>query len=79
DEYKTFDVSFNYNRLVNELEQTDIVSRSQTMLSQKTLLSHHPFVTDVEKELEQMNAESVVYTQDTSEKVDDNDEEPEGY
>lgn len=78
DEYKTFDVSFNYNRLVNELEQTDIVSRSQTMLSQKTLLSHHPFVTDVEKELEQMNTESVVYTQDTSEKVDDNDEESEG-
>lgn len=53
------DVTFNYNRMVNELEQSQIANTSQSMLSQDTLLANHPWVDDVEKEQERIDLEGV--------------------
>src|SRR5699024_8923564 len=53
------DVTFNYNRMVNELEQSQIAATSQSMLSEDTLLARHPWVDDVEKEKERIEMEGV--------------------
>ena len=53
------DVTFNYNRMVNELEQSQIASTSQSYLSEETILAHHPWVDDVEKEKERQELEGV--------------------
>ncbi|MFA7745116.1 phage portal protein [Salinicoccus roseus] len=54
------DVTFNYNRMVNELEQSQIASTSQSYLSEETVLAHHPWVDDVEKEKERKDTEGIV-------------------
>lgn len=51
------DVTFNYNRMVNELEQSQIAGASQSLISEETLLQHHPWVSDVEKEKERLAAD----------------------
>lgn len=58
---KEVDIAFDYNRMMNEVEQVDIAMKSQTMLSQDTILAHHPWVTDFENEKATLNAESVIY------------------
>lgn len=51
------DVTFNYNRMVNELEQSQIASMSQTIISDDTVMANHPWVDDLEKEKERLAAE----------------------
>lgn len=41
----------------NEIENVEIAARSQGIVSKKTILRHHPFVTDVEEELKQIEKE----------------------
>lgn len=53
------DVTFNYNRMVNELEQTQIATSSTSIVSEETLLQHHPWVSDVEKEKERLESEGM--------------------
>lgn len=65
------DVTFNYNRMVNELEQSQIANTSSALLSDETLLGHHPWVDDVEKEKERINMQGLVTG------VDVIDDEPE--
>lgn len=50
----------------NETELASIAQQSTGILSQKTILSNHPWVTDVDKEIEQLNKEEA----ETQEKAD---------
>ncbi len=58
-EYDSNDVKFIFDRsmITNEKEQVEMVGASIDYLSQKTALSHHPFVEDAEKEIEEIDAD----------------------
>lgn len=55
------DVTFNYNRMVNELEQSNIAGQSKDILSDETVLQHHPWVSDVEKEKARIAEQDATY------------------
>lgn len=50
-------VVFNRDILMNTTEQIEQCRNSEGQVSQRTILAHHPFVTDVEKELDQLAQE----------------------
>ena len=50
-------ISFNRNVLMNNVELIDMCQKSEGQVSRKTILSKHPFVEDVDAELEQMKKE----------------------
>ena len=58
-ERKDVKVTFNRSLIVNTKEQIVNVANSVGMLSAKTLLSNHPFVSDVDFELTQMQEEGI--------------------
>ena len=49
--------SFSRNMIVNESEVISDIRESQGIVSQETLLSHHPFVSDVQEEQERLRRE----------------------
>src|SRR5699024_7617917 len=51
------DVTFNYNRMVNELEQSQIAGMSHSIISDETVMANHPWVDDLEKEKERLASE----------------------
>jgi len=51
------DIVFNKDIMINELNTIEALGKSKDMLSRKTLLSQHPWVSDVEKEMELLNEE----------------------
>lgn len=53
-------VVFNRSFIINAKEQITNVVNSNRLVSSKTMLANHPFVTDVEFELEQMRKEGIV-------------------
>jgi len=53
------DVTFNYNSMVNELEQTNIASLSSSIISDETVIANHPWVDDLEKEKERIDQQDV--------------------
>lgn len=51
---KKIDIGLNLNGITDDKEMTEIISMSKDMVSEKTLLGKHPFVDDVNAEMEQM-------------------------
>ena len=49
----------NLNRMMNDLETVEMIRDSSDLLSRRTLLSYHPFVGDVNKELRELEAEAL--------------------
>jgi SPP1 family phage portal protein len=60
-DYKSVDMTFQYNVMMNELEQADIAQKSAGLISQDTLLANHPWVDDLQQEKERMEAEKEAY------------------
>jgi hypothetical protein len=56
------EIVFNYNCMMNELEQSQIGAQSQ-YLSKETLVTNHPWVHDPQTELERMEAEQMEYNE----------------
>ena len=50
-------VTLNYSRIANDAETVTIIAQSKGIVSDKTLLEHHPFVSDVNEELDQLESE----------------------
>ena len=50
-------VNLNYSEITNDLEQVQIIAQSQGVLSERTLIENHPFVTDVNEELDRIEEE----------------------
>lgn len=50
-------ITFKRNIMVNEESQVSMIAASYGMVSQKTLLSAHPLVSNVDRELEQLKSE----------------------
>ncbi|WP_436881820.1 phage portal protein [Staphylococcus gallinarum] len=59
---KDIEITFNYNRMMNELEQSQIGAQSQ-YLSKETLVTNHPWVTDPHAEIERIDSEQMEYNQ----------------
>lgn len=56
-DYKTAKVTFVRNMLINTSDAIKNVSDSQGIISKKTLLENHPFVSDVAEELQRLKEE----------------------
>ena len=50
-------VTLNYSQIANDAETVDIITKSEGIISRKTQLEHHPFITDVNEELKQLEIE----------------------
>ena len=48
---------FNKSMIINELEQAQIAMNSQGVISKKTIVANHPWVTDVEQEMTDLEKE----------------------
>lgn len=59
---KDIEITFNYNRMMNELEQSQIGAQSQ-YLSKETLVTNHPWVKDPHAEIERIDAEQMEYNE----------------
>lgn len=62
-DYKEVDFTFKRSMMVNELEQSQIAQQSKGIISDKTILANHPWVTDLQQEEERIQAEKDSYTQ----------------
>lgn len=60
-DYKAVDFTFKRSMMVNELEATQIASQSKGIISDKTILANHPWVTDLEQEMERLEEEKAAY------------------
>lgn len=62
--YEKIDVELVFNRdmAINEAEQIQNCSNSQGIISDETLIAHHPFVSDVEEELEALKRQKEEYS-----------------
>ena len=62
--YEKIDVELIFNRdmAINEAEQIQNCSNSQGIISDETLIAHHPFVSDVEEELEALKRQKEEYS-----------------
>lgn len=59
-----FDIVWNTDRPVDDTETINSIAASTGILSQKTLLENHPWVDNVEEELERLSAESTTGMED---------------
>lgn len=50
-------ITLNYSQIGNDAETVDIITKSEGIISRKTQLEHHPFITDVNEELKQLEIE----------------------
>ena len=73
-EVKDIEIVFNYNRMMNESEQSQIGAQSQ-YLSKETLVTNHTWVTDPSAELERMEQEHIEYQEQQIEEEGDVDGE----
>ena len=69
------EISFSINRMVNELEQSQIASMSQTLISQDTVIENHPWVNDLEGEKERMSVDNIEYGRDVDDESRDDRQE----
>jgi hypothetical protein len=59
------EIIFNRDALINKSTLIDNLVKSEGLLSKKTLLSHHPLVTDVEEEMRRIAEEGAGQKDDT--------------
>lgn len=52
-----FNIVFNRNIIINDSEKVDMCNKSVGVISNKTILQNHPFVTDYNEELESLEEE----------------------
>ena len=57
-DYKQVQISIGRNTIVNETEVIENLVKSSGMISEETKLSKHPYVDDLQKELERLEQES---------------------
>ncbi len=55
---KDIEITFNFNRMMNDLEQSQIAAQSQ-YLSKETIVRHHPWVDDPTAEMERIEQEQL--------------------
>lgn len=60
-DYKAVDFTFRNTMMVNELENTTIAQQSKGIISDKTILANHPWVSDLEQELEYLEEQNAAY------------------
>lgn len=54
---KLIEISLNYSAIANDAETVQMITASDGVVSHKTLLGHHPFVSDINAELEALQEE----------------------
>lgn len=66
--------TFHKSQIFNEVEQVDSAQKSKGIVSNRTVLANHPFVTDVQDELEQIEkerGEAITLDEPTKEAVEE--------
>ena len=57
-DFEDLTITYNTSIMINEKEQIENVKNSEGVVSQKTLIAHHPYVQDVEVEMVQLDEEA---------------------
>ena len=57
-DFEDLTITYNTSIMINEKEQIESVKNSEGVVSQKTLIAHHPYVQDVEVEMVQLDEEA---------------------
>lgn len=57
DDLKKIEITFNRSLIINNQETVDIAQKSKGIISDKTIVSNHPWVVDAEQELQQLEEE----------------------
>lgn len=65
-DYKTVQITFNHSMIINEAEKIDMAAKSTGIVSDETIVSNHPWVEDVNDELERLKKQ-----EDTQKEYDD--------
>lgn len=60
---KDIEITFNFNRMMNDLESSQIAVQSTGILSKETIVKHHPWVDDPTAEMERIEQENIEYNQ----------------
>lgn len=60
-DYKDVDISFNYNKVANTELQVQMAQQSMGVVSHETVLENHPYVEDLQAELERLEQEHIEY------------------
>lgn len=74
-DYKEVDFTFKRTMMVNELESVQMAAQSKGIISDKTIIANHPFVDDLEMELERIEEEKAAYV-DLEQPIEVNTNEP---
>ncbi|WP_343100123.1 phage portal protein, partial [Clostridioides difficile] len=53
-DYKTVQITFNHSMIINEAEKIDMAAKSTGIISDETIVSNHPWVEDVNDELDRL-------------------------
>ncbi|MCM3739225.1 phage portal protein [Oceanobacillus luteolus] len=56
-DYKSVDYTFKRSMITNDLENADIAQKSKGIISDETIVNHHPWVDNVEREMERLKKE----------------------
>lgn len=65
---ETVDIIFNRNVMINESETIDNCIKSEGLASKETIMSRHPWITNVQAEIGRLNEHSGEYEWDTGQK-----------
>ncbi|ENZ9525258.1 phage portal protein, partial [Clostridioides difficile] len=65
-DYKSVQITFNHSMIINESEKIDMAKKSIGIISDETIVSNHPWVEDVNDELERLKKQ-----EDTQKEYDD--------
>lgn len=74
---KDIEITFNFNRMMNDVEESQIAVQSSGILSKQTIVSNHPWVKDPTAEMERIEQENIEYEQNNMNVGVDVEEEPE--
>ncbi|WP_044517638.1 phage portal protein, partial [Clostridioides difficile] len=53
-DYKSVQITFNHSMIINESEKIDMAKKSIGIISDETIVSNHPWVEDVNDELQRL-------------------------
>jgi SPP1 family phage portal protein len=70
-DYKTAKFTFNKSMLMNEMENAQIAQNSSGIISKKTIVANHPWTTDIEEEMKELEKEAEAYSLPDIEDEDD--------
>ncbi|MDT3924743.1 phage portal protein [Staphylococcus saprophyticus] len=75
--HKEIDISFNYNKVANTELQVQMAQASMGVVSHETVIENHPFVEDLEAELQRLQQEQIEFSKQVGDIEESSNEQEE--